>query len=93
MHRRKLHQLVTILDSDIDDDNDNHLQYNCFPYEAAAMKKREENLQKIKEMGMYKYSLVCTIIHYTVKITYVYMHRVMYQQRLLVVIDHQHHLN
>ena len=38
-----------------------------YPYEAAAVKKREENLQRIKEMGIYKYSLVC--IH-----KYVYTH-------------------
>ena len=62
------------------------------PYEAAAVKKREENLQRIKEMGMYKYSLVC--IHkyvYTQLYIVLYACRVMHQQRTLTVVGHQHH--
>ena len=38
-------------------DDDNNLQYGNFsPYEAAAIKRREENV-KIKEMGIYIYTL------------------------------------
>ena len=47
-------------DSDSDDHDDNWTYGNFSPYELAAMKKREENLWRIKEMGIHKNPLVCS---------------------------------
>ena len=49
-------------DSDSDDHDDNWTYGNFSPYELAAMKKREENLRRIKEMGIHKNPLVCSYI-------------------------------
>ena len=44
--------------SDSDDRDDSYGNFSS--YELAAMKKSEENLQRIKKMGIYKISLVRT---------------------------------
>ena len=46
-------------------DDDNDLQCNFSPYEAAAITRREENVKRIKEMGIYKYSLVRILYTHT----------------------------
>ena len=49
-------------------DDDNDLQCNFSQYEAAAIARRQENVKRIKEMGIYKYSLVRILY------THVHMH-------------------
>ena len=78
MHSQEKTSIAEESSSDSDDDNDSLRYGGISTYEAAAMKKRKENLKRIKELGIYKYPLVCTYVY-----IYFYTHHVYLQLSLV----------